>query len=54
MWLWGRIKQAVGKRTADAFVKENEQKSRFIAFRREPVQVALAVTFEQAVGSHLS
>ena len=48
------MQEAVGQRAAELFVEEHAQKCGFGSFVAEPVGVAVAVAFHQAVGFHLA
>ncbi len=51
---WAMMKEAVGQRPAELFVEEHEQERGLGSFVAEPVGVAAAVSFHQAVGFHLA
>lgn len=55
-WSGGRavMKETVGQRPAELFVEEHEQERGPGSFVAEPVGVAVAVAFDQAVGFHFA
>lgn len=48
------VKEAVGQRSAKLFMKEDEDQCDFGSFIGEPVSVALAIPFQQAVRLQLA
>ena len=48
------MKETVGKRAAELFVEEHEQERGLGSFVAEPVGVAAAIAFHQAVGFHFA